>query len=1196
VSAGPTITGFSPNIAPASTAVTISVTRVRKQAAMRTVFALAIAISLMLALVAPAAAAVGMAWPYLCNYWPGHVDCGTLSSTPTTSVCFGEWIALDADYGTCGGVEPGANDAPGPTAAAGQDVPAADPIDLSTGIFMLRKVDAAFPGVVAVAFERTYRSGDTFPGPFGLGTTLEYEDFIQPTSSTIITYFYRGNARTTFTKQADGTFTAATIPAFRGTTITVNGDGTRTMRRKDGSTIVFNTQGLQISRSDRFGNTVTIGRAPNTAPSTITSPSGRSLSLTWVGTLPRLRVSQVTDSTGRSVHYDYDASERLVAVTDLAGGVTQYGYDSQHRMTTITDARSITFLTNTYDVNSRVCRQQQADGGIFTLYYVTADIASSPDTIQLLQQGESGGPVTQTPCTGPASSSPVVATVIVDPRGHPTTHRFNASGLVTKTTDALAQATTYNRDAATNLITSTTDPLGRQTSYTYDAAGNVTSVTRLAGTSDAVTTNFTYDPTFNQMTSVTDPLGPGHSTTFAYDAQGRLTGITNALSRTITVTPGPTGQPVAIADPLGNTTQFGYTAGDLVSITDPMGKVTTRSLDSAGRLSTLTNPLGHRTSYAYDNLNHVTGITDAQNGLTQFTYDANGNLRSVRDARGSVTGYTPDNMDRVATRTDPLTRSESSTYDLAGNLVSFTDRKGQVTNRTYDALDRLAQVTYVADGSTISYTWDAGNALRQITDSQSGTITRTYDLLDRLTQETTPQGSISYTYDAAGRRTSMTVAGQAAVTYGYDNANRLLTITQGSNVVTIAYDDAGRRTSVTLPNGVVTEYAYDAASRVTGLTYRRNTTTLGTLTYTYDAAGNRVQVGGTWARTALPPALDPASYDAANRPLTFGGQVLAHDFNGNLLSDGTSGYTWDVRNRLTGITGPVPATFQYDATGRRTRKTINGVATDFVHDGINPVTESSASGTGLLLTSLGIDDFLMRIGPATSMFLTDALGSLVATTDAAGGVQSELTYEPFGNTEMSSPAPAYRFTGREHDEPLYLYYYRARYYHTDLQRFTSEDPIEFAGGDVNLYGYVTNNPLTFIDPLGLDKECADADLKNSTPLQSLLDVSAGFGDGVSLHATELIRRAAGIDGTVRKNCGLYRAAEAIGFGWLIAINAVGAYTGHEFKFGRDWRVAPWGNRTGDPYGELPHYHRRGAPGPDGKTPPGQGIGRHRPWE
>jgi RHS repeat-associated protein len=101
------------------------------------------------------------------------------------------------------------------------------------------------------------------------------------------------------------------------------------------------------------------------------------------------------------------------------------------------------------------------------------------------------------------------------------------------------------------------------------------------------------------------------------------------------------------------------------------------------------------------------------------------------------------------------------------------------------------------------------------------------------------------------------------------------------------------------------------------------------------------------------------------------------------------------------------------------------------------------------------------------MFLTDALGSLVATTDSAGGVQSEVTYEPFGATELSSAAPAYRFTGREHDEPLYLYYYRARYYHTDLQRFISEDPSGFHDQEYNLFVYVANNPLGFVDPLGL---------------------------------------------------------------------------------------------------------------------------------
>ena len=1044
---------------------------------MHIIVTLAMTIALTLVYVAPAAAAVQMPWPYQCNYWPGHVNCGTLTSEPTTSVCHMPWVRLDSDHGICGGRAPGVGNKPGATAQAGMELEGADPVDLTTGIFMHTNVDAGFAGIAPVAFERTYRSGDTYPGPFGLGTTLVYDDFLEPTSSTVITYVYRSNARTTFTKQADGTFANAMIPAFRGTTITINADGTRTMRQKDGSTIVFNTQGLQVSRRDRFGNTVTIGRATNTAVNTITGSAGRSLSLSWVGTLPQLRISAVTDSTGRTVRYDYDASQRLITVTDVANGITRYSYDSQHRMTSIKDAREIVFLTNTYDVNSRVCRQQQADGGVFTLYYVTADIASTPDSTQLLQQAESGGPITQAPCTGPASTSRVVATVLVDPRGHPTTHRFDAAGLVTKTTDAMGQATTYERDAATNLLLSTTDPLGRKTAYSYDAAGNITSVTRLAGTSGAVTTNFTYDPAFNQITSVTDPLG--NPTTFAYDAQGRLTRITNALEEAIAVTPSPTGQPVAIADALGNTTQFAYIAGDLVSITDPLGNVTTRTLDSAGRLRTLTNPLGQRTSYEYNSFNQVTRITDALNGLTRVTYDANRNLTSVTDARDKVTEYAYDNMDRVASRKDPLGRTESSTYDLNGNLASSTDRKGQVSNRTYDALDRLTQVTY-ADGSSVGYGWDAGNRLRWITDSQqSGLFWRWYDLLDRLTEEWLPDYAINYIYDDAGRRTVMW-GDHFDVTYGYDDANRLTHVFHqsvfGLNIVSATYDAAGRRTSVTKPYDIVTEYTYDAASRVTGLTYRKNTSTLGTLSYMYDAAGNRLRVGGTWARTGLPPALTSATYDAANRNLTFGTQALSYDLNGNLLNDGTSSYTWDARNRLTGITGPVSATFQYDATGRRMRKTINGWTTDFVYDGINPVAESSIYGTEFVVTGLGVDDFLLHTGLGANL-LTDVLGSLVATTNSAGAVESAVTYEPFGATQVSSsgwPAPAYRFTGREHDEPLYLHYYRARYYHTDLQRFISEDPIEFAGGDINLYAYVLNNPMRYTDSLGLKFDLSQA--------------------------------------------------------------------------------------------------------------------------
>ncbi len=940
---------------------------------------------------------------------------------------------------------------PPPGDPAGDD---GEPVNLLTGLFVVRKTDLVLPDVLPIVLTRTYRTRDTRSRAFGIGATHPYDMFLVGDTNpwTWIDLILPDGGRIHYVRISPGTglgdaeFEHTEAPTrFYKSRIKYNASVIGwELTLKDGTVYTFGDMAPLQSIRDRDGNKLTITRAGTPAGNVtrIISPHGRWVEFAYdTGN----RITQARDNLGRTVTYTYDATGRLTTVTDPAGGVTEYTYDGSQRMVTLKDARGIVFLTSQYDAAGKVISQTQADGTTYQFAYTL----------------DANGKVTQTDVT--------------NPRGHVRRVTFNSSGYVLTDTHALSQpeqqTTTYERQAGTNLVLSVTDPLGRRAAFGYDAMGNVTAITRLAGTPQAVTTTLTYEPTFNQVTSVTDPLG--HTTSFGYDGLGNLITLINPLGQQTTLAYNAAGQPVSVTDPLGQPTQFDYDAGDLVAVRDPLGNRTARFPDSAGRLTSLTNPLGNTTRYEYDALNRVTRVIDALGGVTAFGYDPNGNLLSVTDARGNATRYTYSSMDRLASRTDPLLRAESYGYDNAGNLTSFTNRKSQVTSSTYDALNRRTQVTYT-DGSTTTYTWDAGNRLTQVVDSLSGTITRSYDNLDRLTQEVSPQGTVSDTYDAAGRRTSMTVLGQPTVTYTYDNANRVTQITQGTATVTFAYDAAGRRTSLTPSNGVVTDYTYDAARRLTGLTYKNGPSVLGTLTYAYDAAGNRTQVGGTWARTGLPQAVASATYNAANHQLTFGSQTLTYDLNGNLTTDSTTTYTWDARNRLVSLSGPgTSATFQYDPLGRRPRKVVSGATTDFLYDGVNPVQElSGATVLANLLTGPGVDEYFTRTDAGgTHTFLTDALGSTLALTDTTGAVQTQYTYEPFGATTASGPTNAnpFQYTGRE-DDGTGLYYYRARYYHPGLQRFISEDSIGLVQGTTNLYTYVSNNPLRFVDPRGLQEE------------------------------------------------------------------------------------------------------------------------------
>lgn len=295
------------------------------------------------------------------------------------------------------------------------------------------------------------------------------------------------------------------------------------------------------------------------------------------------------------------------------------------------------------------------------------------------------------------------------------------------------------------------------------------------------------------------------------------------------------------------------------------------------------------------------------------------------------------------------------------------------------------------------------------------------------------------------------------------------------------YDDAGRITQLS-HHGQTSNYSYDASGQLTAAANSAPAPAQPNESYTYDANGNRVSGG-----TVLGPG---------NRLLSDGTFQYTYDNEGNLTAKTetatgqVTSYAYDYRNRLTSAvttsSGGIilrEATYIYDVFDRRIAKTVDpdgagpqgAVTTRFVYNGAQTWADLDAAGTvaARYLYGEGLDQLLARFRPGegTSWYLTDHLGTVRDIANALGQIVDHLEYDSFGNVlseTNSALGDRFRFTAREFDAETGLYYYRARYFDPRTGRFISEDPLSFAAGDPNLYRYVANNPLQFVDPIGLE--------------------------------------------------------------------------------------------------------------------------------
>ena len=285
-------------------------------------------------------------------------------------------------------------------------------------------------------------------------------------------------------------------------------------------------------------------------------------------------------------------------------------------------------------------------------------------------------------------------------------------------------------------------------------------------------------------------------------------------------------------------------------------------------------------------------------------------------------------------------------------------------------------------------------------------------------------------------------------------------------------------------------YTYGTAGRLETVTTTPQGGSPTTVTYGYDANGNRTHVDNTLVGV----------YDDQDRLTSYAGTTYTYtaagDLDAKVDGSGTTDYDYDALGNLRAVLLPSGMRIEYviDGQNRRVGKKICAapctspavpqLQQGFLYaDQLRIVAELDGSNDVVSRFVYGIrtnvPDYMVK-GGTTYRILSDQVGSVRLVVNAGtGAVVQRIDYDAFGNPTYVTGAPDFQpfgFAGGLTDLDTGLVRFGARDYEPRVGRWTSKDPIRFQGNDPGLYGYVASDPVNYIDPTGTITPLAGAAL------------------------------------------------------------------------------------------------------------------------